>query len=39
MAQAKHASAAHAFDVSDIKTAQLFGQNIALTLSAYQGVN
>lgn len=39
MAQAEHASAAHAFDVGDIKTAQLFGHNIALTLSAYQGVN
>jgi hypothetical protein len=39
MAQAEHASAAHAFDVGDIKTAQLFGQNIAFTLNAYQGVN
>ena len=38
MAQAEHSSAADAFDFGDIKTAQLFGQNFALSLSAYQGV-
>lgn len=38
MVQAEHASAADAFDVGDIKTAQLFGQNFACSLSAYQGV-
>lgn len=38
MAQAEHTSAADAFDFGDIKTAQLFGQNFALSLSAYQGV-
>lgn len=38
MAQAEHASAADAFDIGDIKTAQLFGQNFACSLSAYQGV-
>ncbi len=37
MAQAEHASAADAFDIGDIKTAQLFGQNFAFRLNAYQG--
>ena len=38
MAQAEHASAADAFDLGDIKTAQLFGENFASSLNAYQGV-
>ena len=38
MAQAAHGSAVHLFDDGDIKTAQLFGQNFAKTLNAYQGV-
>ena len=38
MAQATHGSAAHLFDDGDIKTAQLFGQNFAKTLNAYQEV-
>lgn len=37
MAQAEHASNADVFDEGDIKTAQQFGENFALTLNAYQG--
>lgn len=38
MAQAEHASNSDSFDEGDIKTAQLFGKNFALTLNVYQGV-
>ncbi|WP_224993590.1 flavodoxin family protein [Acinetobacter pittii] len=38
MAQAEHRSNADGFDEGDIKTAQQFGENFALTLSAYQGI-
>lgn len=38
MAQAEHGSNANRFDEGDIKTAQQFGENFALTLSAYQGI-
>lgn len=38
MAQAEHGSNAHGFDEGDIKTAQQFGENFALTLNAYQGI-
>ncbi|MDR0086300.1 hypothetical protein RFX58_15090, partial [Acinetobacter baumannii] len=34
--QAEHASNADGFDEGDIKTAQQFGENFALTLNAYQ---
>ncbi|MDH2608235.1 flavodoxin family protein [Acinetobacter baumannii] len=37
MAQAEHGSNADGFDEGDIKTAQQFGENFALTLNAYQG--
>ncbi|MGP4769876.1 flavodoxin family protein [Acinetobacter sp. PFS20] len=38
MAQAEHGSNADRFDEGDIKTAQQFGENFALTLNAYQGI-
>lgn len=38
MAQAEHASNPDSFDEGDIKTAQLFGENFALTLNAYEGI-
>ncbi|MFH4146660.1 flavodoxin family protein, partial [Acinetobacter baumannii] len=38
MAQAEHGSNADRFDEGDIKTAQQFGENFALTLNAYQGL-
>ncbi|NUF36639.1 flavodoxin family protein [Acinetobacter lactucae] len=38
MAQAEHGSNADGFDEGDIKTAQQFGENFALTLNAYQGI-
>jgi len=38
MAQAEHASNPDSFDEGDIKTAQLFGKNFALTLNAYQRI-
>ena len=38
MAQAEHSSNANRFDEGDIKTAQQFGENFALTLNAYQGI-
>ncbi|WP_151740178.1 flavodoxin family protein [Acinetobacter nosocomialis] len=38
MAQAEHSSNADRFDEGDIKTAQQFGENFALTLNAYQGL-
>ena len=38
MAQAEHGSNVDRFDEGDIKTAQQFGENFALTLNAYQGL-
>jgi hypothetical protein len=38
MAQAEHGSSPDSFDEGDIKTAQLFGSNFAMTLNAYHAV-